>query len=242
MNEFLQVLVLALVAGVLTYLGAPVAEFFDLPQKAISSSLQFAAGIITALVAFSLMPPAAQYGHPVGVAVGFFIGGALYVFVDIVTSQIPANESMADSSASSLGLYIGVLVDLIVDGVVIGVASTLTFTTGLLLAIGLAVGTAPLAFITIATAKHQGMALHRRRQLSYLFIVCIVAGAMLGYLLLRNQPVGVQMVMIAIASGFLFTTVTQTMIPEAVRSGGKGYDGLLYIGGLSIFALATLAF
>lgn len=241
MTEFLQVLIIAGVAGLLTYLGAPIAERFDVPQRVIGASLQFAAGTITALVAFSLMPPAVRNGGPASIVVAFFAGGAIFVLIDAYTSRSGADNSVVSAGPASLGLYIGILADLVIDGVVIGVGSTLTLTTGLLLAIGLAVGTAPLAFVTIATAKKQGMADVRRRQLSYLFIVCLVAGAMVGYLLLRNQPLELRMALIAIASGFLFTTVTQTMIPEAIGYSDKGLSGLWYMAGLSVYALSSLA-
>ena len=56
MSDFLLVFGVALLAAFLTYLGAPIAERFDVPQQIISGALQFAAGIITALVALSLMP------------------------------------------------------------------------------------------------------------------------------------------------------------------------------------------
>jgi zinc transporter, ZIP family len=85
------------------------------------------------------------------------------------------------------------------------------------------------------------MSRKRRRQLSYLFIVCLIAGAMLGFLLLRHQPIGPKMVLIALAAGFLFTTVTQSMIPEANREGEPSFAGILFMAGLSIYALATLA-
>jgi zinc transporter ZupT len=62
MSDFQLASSIALIASLLTYLGAPVAERFDVPQKVVSAALQFAAGIITALVAFSLMPPAVRVG------------------------------------------------------------------------------------------------------------------------------------------------------------------------------------
>ena len=60
MTEFLMVLAIALLASFLTWLGVPIAERFDVSQRIVSAALQFAAGIITALVAFSLMPPAVR--------------------------------------------------------------------------------------------------------------------------------------------------------------------------------------
>ncbi len=241
MNEFLLVVVIASVAAFLTYLGAPLAEKFDAPHRVVSAALQFAAGIITALVAFTLMPPAVRNGPPWGVVLGFFIGGALFVIMEYVSASKQAGKPASAGGPASMGLYVGILVDLVIDGMVIGVGSTLTLGTGILLAIGLAVGTLPLAFVTIATAKRQGIPADRRRMLSYLFVACLIGGAILGFTLFRNQSLEVRMILVALASGFLITTVTQSMIPEANRDGEPSFAGILYIGGVSLYALSTLA-
>ena len=240
MNEFLLVLGIALFASFLTYLGAPVAERFDAPQKVVSAALQFAAGIITALVAFSLMPPAVRGGPYGWVVLAFFIGGVLYVILEYLSTRVMASAPAAEDNATSFGLYIGILVDLAIDGVVIGIGSTLTLATGLLLAVGLAISTAPLAFVTTTIAKRQGMSAKNRRLLSFLFFLCVLAGAMLGYLVLRNQSVEFRLILVALASGFLITTVVQGLIPEANREGEPGFAGILYIAGLSLYGLMSL--
>jgi ZIP family zinc transporter len=240
MNEFLLVLGIAGIAAFLTYLGAPLAERLDVPHRVISAALQFAAGIITALVAFSLMPSAVRGGPYGWVVLAFFVGGVLYVTMEKITARMMASRPAAGESAASLGLYIGILVDLVIDGVVIGIGSTLTLATGLLLALGLAISTVPLAFITISTAKRQGVSKKNRRLLSFLLFLCILAGAMLGYLVLRNQTLEFRLILIALASGFLITTVVQGLIPEANREGEPGFAGILYIAGLSLYALMSL--
>lgn len=239
-NEFVLVLVIAFVAAALTYLGAPAAERYDVPHRYVSAALQFAAGIITAMVAVSLMPPAVREGPYLAIVSGFFLGGVLFVAIEYLTQRLLPPASGADGSPVSLGLYIGILVDLIIDGIVIGIGSTLTPKTGLLLALGLSISTMPLAFVTIATAKKQGVSRQSRRILSYLFFVCIIGGAAFGYGLLRNQSLEVRLVLIALASGFLITLVTQSMIPEANREGEPGFAGILYMGGLTLYTLMSL--
>lgn len=241
MNDLLLVTAIALLASFLTYLGAPAAERFNPSQRVISAALQFAAGIITALVAFSLMPPAVRGGPYGWIVLAFFIGGVLYVTVEYISARSLASRPAGEGGPASLGLYIGVLVDLVIDGVVIGIGSTLTLATGLLLALGLAISTAPLAFITTATAKRQGMSQQNRRRLSYLLFLCVLAGAMLGYLVLRNQPLETRLILVALASGFLLTTVVQGLIPEANREGEPGFAGALYVAGLSLYGLMSLA-
>jgi len=241
MNEFLLVLGIASAAAFLTYLGAPLAERYDVPHRVVSGALQFAAGIITALVAFSLMPPAVRGGPYGWVVLAFFIGGVLYVVMEYLSTHLLSARAAGEGTPMSVGLYIGVLVDLLIDGAVVGIGSTMTLTAGLLLALGLAISTAPLTFVTTATAKRQGVPQKYRRLLSFLFFLAIVLGAMFGYLVLRNQSLEIRLILVALASGFLITTVIQGIIPEANREGEPGFAGVLYIGGLSLYALMSLA-
>ncbi len=241
MNEFSLVFAIALLTAGLTYLGAPLAERFDVPDRVISAALQFAAGIITALVGLSLMPPAVRYGIPSGVALAFFLGGALFVAFEYVSGQQLAAKAVGDAEVTSLGLYAGVLVDMLIDGMVIGIGSTLTLATGILLALGIATSTLPLAFVATATAKRQGIPSAQRRLLSWLFVLCIVVGALLGYGLLREQSLALRLTLIAFASGFLITTVTQSLIPEANKEGEPSFAGILFVGGISLYALMTLS-
>lgn len=244
MNDFWLVLGISCVAALLTYMGAPLAERFTVPHRVVSAALQFAAGIITALVAFTLMPPAVRNGPQGGVVLGFFVGGATYVTLEYLSARRAAAKSLTDvveNKPASMGLYVGILADLVIDGMVIGVGSTLTLGTGLLLAFSLAISTMPLAFVTIATAKRQGMPDEQRRLLSWLFIVCMVGGTILGFTLFANQSLAIRMILVALASGFLITTVTQSMIPEANREGEPSFAGILFIGGLSLYLLSTFA-
>lgn len=239
MSDFFLVLLIASVAAILTYLGVLAAERFDVPHRVVSGALQFAAGVITALVAFSLMPPALYKGATTWIVLAFFLGGVLFVAIEFISQRFLRPDAEGVGAASP-GFYIGILVDLLVDGVVIGIGATLTLTTGLLLALGMAISTAPLAFVATATARRQGIAERQRKRIAQLFIVAIIGGAALGYLVLRNQPLDVRLFLIALASGFLVTTVTQSMIPEANREGEPGFAGVLFMGGLSLYGLMAL--
>ena len=187
------------------------------------------------------MPPAVRDGRYLSIVLGFFLGGTLFVALEYLFARLLPTNPAAEDSLVSLGLYIGIIVDLVIDGVVIGIGSTLTLETGLLLALGLSISTLPLAFVTIATAKKQGMSKRSRSMLAYLFIACIVGGAVIGFGLLRNQSLETRLVLIALASGFLITLVTQNMIPTANRKGEPSFAGILYMGGLSLYGLMSLA-
>jgi ZIP family zinc transporter len=244
MNEFLLVVGISALAAGLTFLGAPLAERFDVPHRIVSGALQFAAGIITALVAVTLMPLAIRSGPYLLTVSAFFAGGVLYVLLEHYAKQAQmersGGEGAIEKAEISLGLFVGILVDLFIDGVVIGIGSTLNLLTGLVMALSMGLSTAPLAFVAIATAKRQGLAAAQRRLLARMLIVALMGGALLGYLVLQNQPLEVRLVLVGLASGFLLTTVVEGIIPEANREGEPGFAGVLFIGGLSLYLLISL--
>lgn len=241
MSEFFLVIVIAAVTAFLTYLGAPAAERFDVSHRVVSAALQFAAGVLSAIVALKLLPPAVEFGNYVGVVLAFFAGGLMFIAFEYYSAQRQAAKPEAGQSAASLGFYAGILADMFIDGMVIGIASTLTAGAGIVLALGIAVSTAPLAFVTTATAKRQGMPAEQRRRLSFLYVACVMGGAIAAFVLLRDQPIELRALLIALAAGFLFTTITQSMIPEANREGEPSFAGALYVGGIALYALLTLA-
>ena len=240
MNEFLLVLGTASITAFLTFLGALLAERLEAPRQVISAALQLAAGSIIAVVAFTLMPPAVQSAPPLLIMSAFFVGGALFVVMDSVSASKQSSQPSAADGSNSLGLYLGVLTDMAIDGVAIGIGSAVTLGTGLIVAAGLAVNNVPLAFLTIATARRQGMPPQRRRLLSISFVGFILAGATLGYLVLNGQSELVKSALVSLVSGFLITMVTLTMIPEARRQSAARSLGIFFIGGLSLFALLAL--
>lgn len=240
MNEFLLVIGMASITAFLTFLGALLAEKLETPRQVISAALQLAAGSIIAVVAFTLMPPAMRVASPLLGMAALFIGGVLFVAMDTVTASMQSAQPSAASESNSLGLYLGVLTDMAIDGIAIGIGSALTVGAGLIVATGLAVNNMPLAFLTIATAKRQGLPLHQRRLLSIAFIGIILAGAMLGYLVLNGQSELVKSALVALVSGFLITMVTLTMIPEARQQCPARSPGIFFIGGLALFGLLAL--
>lgn len=62
---------------------------------------------------------------------------------------------------------------------------------------------------------------------------------MLGFLVLPNQTLELRLILVALASDFLITMVTQSLIPEANWEGEPGFAGILFVGGMSLYALLS---
>jgi len=239
MNAFVLILVSAGIAAAFSLVGALLAERIDPPQRVISSALQFAAGILTAMVAFTLMPSAVRGIEPAWLASAFFAGGALFIGIEYGASRLLASDSAAQSH--SIGLHLGILLDLLIDGAAIGIGAAIDLTTGIHVAIGVGIHSLPLVFVMIATAGRQGLTRGQRLQLTLLAMAALIVGAMIGFIGLQGQSPHTVLVLTALMAGFLFTTITQSMIPEATRKAETSFLGLVYMGGLALFALISLS-
>lgn len=240
LSDAIFVLGISSLAAFLTALGGIVAEFRNVPQRVVAQLLQFAGGVLTALVAVTLMVPALRGGRPPAILLGFFVGGAAFVVMDFLIARREAAQRKAELASASLSLYIGVGVDMLIDGIVIGLASTMTLGAGLALALSVALSTAPLALVSISLARENEMAARARRLLLGLFALALIGGAVVGYLVLRNLTPDARLTLVAVASGFLITTVTQSIIPEANRDGEPSLAALFFVAGISLYSLFAL--
>jgi ZIP family zinc transporter len=241
MLEALQVLGIATLGAIITALGAPIAEMRTVRNSVVSGALQLAAGILTGIVLVDLLP-APLSGLPLAnVAIAFCIGAAGFVAFDYFSAWKAARQhDQRDSKSASVSLYIGIMTDMFIDGVIVGIAASVDMASALSLAIGLGVGQAPLTFVATAAAKRQGSPVERRRRLLLMYMLAILAGAMLGYLVLQGQPESVKLTLLAAAGGVLLAAVTQVMIPEAIEAlhdEPPSLTGLMYVAGLAAFLL-----
>lgn len=240
MTEFLVVVGIALVAAFLTYLGVPVAERFDVTARVVNAALQVVAGLVTGAIALSLLAPIVRGISPLAVVLAFFIGGLLYVVIEYVCTTKLAPDPAEGSNVASAGLYVGILGEMLIDGMMIGIGATLSLAAGLQLAVGLSVSQTPLAFVATATAKTRGMSRKHRHWLGLWYFLATMASVVLGYLLLRNQPIEVRLTLIAVGCGFLLTAVTQGIIPESIAHDEPNVSGIFFIVGLTLYGLLTL--
>jgi ZIP family zinc transporter len=241
MTEVLQVAGIALVAAVLTALGAPVAEARTLSSPFVSGALQLAAGILTGIVFMELLPEPFESLQPATVSIAFCLGAAAFVGFDYFSAWKAARQhDQDDAKANSTSMYVGIMVDVFIDGIIIGIAASVDKPGALPLAIGVGIGQAPLTFVATAAAKRQGTPPGARRRLLLMYTAAILAGAVLGYVVLQSQPAQVQLTLLAGAGGVLLAAVTQVMIPEAIEAlhdEPPSLTGLMFVVGLALFLL-----
>jgi len=241
MTDLLYILGIALVAAVITCLGGPLAETGTLSNTVVSGALQLAAGMLTGIVLIELLPAPMETLPLPAVAIALCLGAAAFVMFDYFSTWKAARQrDQVDPKAASVSLYVGIMADVFIDGAVIGIAASVDRAAALPLAVGFGIGQAPLTFVATAAARRQGTPLAARRRLLLTYAGAIIAGAMLGYIILQNQPENVKLMLLAGAGGILLAAVTQVMIPEAIEAlhdEPPSLTGLMYVVGLAFFLL-----
>lgn len=242
MNDSLLVLLFAVAVAAIFYLSARSADKLHISQPALASALQFAAGLIFGLVIISLMPDAIYHAPLVGVLMAFFLGGVAFVLFEYFSNKTSAGqESGGEYADASKGFYLAVLLDLFVDAAVIGIGMTIDFWTGVLFSIGIVLQMVPLVFVMMSKAREQQLPKKSIQRLTWAVPLITIAGVIIGFGLLQRQPDAVMYIVMALASGFLITAVTQSMIPASMSDRGKpSLAALFFLIGLTLYA--ALAF
>lgn len=236
MDGFALVLVLALLPALGNVLGGALAEVVPMSGCRLSLALHAAAGVVLAVVGLELMPEALDASVPWVPIAGFALGGAAFLGLDRVAHVVEARFGGDEAPRTPLGIWLAVSVDLLADGVMVGTAVVVDPALALLVAIGQTPADVPEGFAAVASARRAGASPRTRWLLTAGFTVPIVAGAALGYLLLRDAPELVTVTVLAVTGGTLLSLVVEEVLPEAHRGQTSRAGVLFLVGGFSLFA------
>lgn len=187
MNDYLNILLLALMPAAGNFVGGLGAEFFKVSPKMLSFALHLAAGIVLAVVGVELMPSALQAAKPWIVIAAFVLGGVFFTVMDKSIDYVQTRFGKGKASTSAWSIYFAVSIDLFSDGIMIGSGSAIAASLGLLLALGQIPADLPEGFATIATLKKLGVARGTPILLAASFTIPIVLGASISYFAVRDS-------------------------------------------------------
>jgi ZIP family zinc transporter len=240
-SEIYPILLLALLPAMGNLAGALVAEFRPISARTLSLALHLAAGMLIAIVGVKLVPLALTVDPAWAIVLALFAGGAFFMMIGRGMDRIQARYGRQDSSSAWV-IFLGVSVDLFADGLMIGTGAMVDLSLGLLLALGQVCGDLPEGFASIATFKDHGISRRIRLALALAFFVPVLTGAGLGYLIVRNQPELLKMLLLAFTAGILLTVTVEELVPEAHKDVEPRLSALAFVGGFSLFTLISVYF
>ncbi|HEV3479765.1 MAG TPA: hypothetical protein VG144_09990 [Gaiellaceae bacterium] len=210
-------------------IGSVVGAFWDAPAGFLAAALAFAAGSLTAALAFELFAEE-KHENLLLASVGLVAGGAVFIFIDAAVERRWPREK-----ATGFALLAVVTLDGVPENLALGVTLAAEGSIALLAAI---------FFSNLAESLGGAADMRRggdspRRAIvlwlatGTLLALAIVVGRLLG------TTGGAQGFLLAFAGGAVLASLVATVMPEAYREGGP-FVAFATIGGFLLsFLLAT---
>lgn len=226
--SFLAVLWLTLLPAGGNFVGALAGEAIKITPRRLSLALHAAAGVLLAVVAVELMPEALHSAPAWLVIVCFAAGGGAFILLDHFLENIRARAGKQARGSGPWTVYASIAIDLVSDGVMIGAGSAISPHLALVLALGQGLADIPQGLATIALLQERASRA-KRVVLAALLSAPLYAGAIFGYLVLRDRSPLAQFAMLAFTAGLLTTLAVEEIVPQAHERGESHAAAAIFI-------------
>lgn len=228
-----EILWQSILAGLATLLGSLIVLALGIPSdRLLALFLGFAAGVMSAVVAFDLIPSALQYGNLITTITGFFLGLFLMLGLDIIISLLPNLKYTGSFSKDGHYLKMGYLIAIgialhdLPEGVAIAVGYSAKESLGLLIALCIGLHNIPEGMATAAPLRMGGMSKWKIICTCLLISFFTPLGAYVGICLVYISKNFVCL-LLSLAGGAMAFIVRNELIPESYKkdliSSGFGF-------------------
>jgi ZIP family zinc transporter len=231
-----------LVGGSSLLIGAVLGVVLRERPRLTGLVLAFGAGTLVSALTFELTREAYRLGGADAVAIGLAAGALAYFTGDHLVNKTGAERRMSmkgeQAAIPATALLLGAVLDGIPESAVIGLSLLDEPTVSVPVLAAVFISNLPEGFASGTGMKDRGLP-HVVAVWSLVVLVC-AASAGAGYFLLDgasgNWVGGVQ----AFAAGAVLTMLVDTMVPEALKEGGKPAGLVTVLGFALAFLLSTL--
>lgn len=215
-NQVLFLLLLSLLAGAGTLLGAVLALLIPL-DRTLSFLAGFAGGVMSSVVAAELLPASVALGGPGPALVGCLAGGAFLFFFDLLLPHRPA----ARDEYRRLGwlLFTAIALHDLPEGIALGTGGSAAAKLGILLAVALGAHNLPEGLINTVPLRLGGLKVKGLLALNLLLSLVTPLGTLIGIGLAEWEPRLIP-ALLALAAGAMLYIVLKELLPRMVDGGG----------------------
>jgi len=229
----IEILLLSLAAGISTFLGSVIVMFTNsCTKKSLAFFLGLAAGIMSGVVFFDLIPSSLKYGTLLSSLGGFITGvGILFILDGMMGTMMNFLDSSFNASGHllRLGTLVGIGIALhdFPEGIAIAAGYTAEVRLGAVIAFAIGLHNIPEGMAVAAPLLMGGMGKRRTAAAAALVSLATPIGAVLGFWLVNLSENFISF-MLALAGGAMAYIVALELVPEAVRNNtGMSLKGAL---------------
>lgn len=201
-----------------TTLGGFIGAFLKInSNKILSFVLEFAAGLMTAIICFDLIPEALEFANITGCMIGIIIGVMVMILCDEMIKRINfARKNVNNNTLFKTGMIIcvGLAVHNFPEGLAIGSGFDASATLGISLAIAIAIHDVPEGISIALPINNSGYGKFKAILLTALSGVTTGIGAFFGAIIgnISKELIGFSL---AFAAGAMLYIVSCELIPES---------------------------
>lgn len=217
-----ELLALSLLPALANLVGAAAAEVAPASRRTRSLIVYVATGVMLGLIALELAPRAFQNVSTARAALGFLLGGIVYLVIDGLMDMLRGGsrlERLEGRAAPELTGWAGaamtlgaVSIDLLIEGLLIGIAATFSWALALLLTFALTIANLSEGFAVDNILRRRGLTRGSRLLLAAALTIPTLVGVGLGYILLHGRTGETQLTALAFVAGNLLAAAIEAMI------------------------------
>lgn len=205
------------------------------PTPLLALLLAFAAGALTAAMAFELFEESFAKGGHVLSGIGFAVGASVFVVIDVLMDR----RTAAEGSPAGGALLAAVVLDGIPENLALG--TTLAAGSGsLALLAAIVVSNFPEALVGARSMCDNGRSVAFALGTWSVAAVVLAAAIITGSSLLQGLGEQALSVILAVAGGAVLASVANTLFPKAYRDGGPWVTLATVAGFLVAFTLGVI--
>lgn len=221
------ILLLGLIAGLGTCLGALFVIILGrMRPGTLALMLGLAAGIMTAIIIFDLLPSSLRYGHPAGVLAGFIGGIVIMLALESSINMLhPANQQEWNYLKTGYLIATGIALHDVPEGLAIAAGFATVGQLGPHLALAIGLHNIPEGMAVAAPLRRGGLGAGRVLAINFFISLITPAGTFLG-LALTEYSRALTGPLLAFAAG----AMTYIVIGELVPASRRNNSALAYLG------------
>jgi len=213
-----EIVLQGLAAGLGTCLGAgAVIAFGRLKPSTLALLLGLAAGIMSSVVIFDLLPSSLRYGGFIVTISGFAAGTGIMAVMDMALGLLsPSTFSGKDYLKMGYLIAAGIALHDLPEGLAIAAGFAAPGNLGPLLVLAIGLHNIPEGMATAAPLRYGGLGAAKVLLINVLISLVTPLGTYLGVVLVEASRVFIGL-LLAFAAGAMTYIVTNELIPEASR-------------------------